>query len=340
MNDDELIEKVEALLDAEEAADRFSGTVLLAREHEPILRAARGFAIQPSVLRNGQDTQFNIASVTKMLTATAVVRLAANGQLELHRPVAAYAPALPHAEEVTVHQLLTHTAGFDRYWNDAYRAARSDLRSIAGYLGLFAGEPLLFAPGTSHHYGNSGYVLLGALIERITGRSYYEYMQEEIFQHVGMKDTGFHEMDLPMPNCAIGYTRENWFGPEDGRIRSNQFIYAVKGSPSEHCFSTVQDLFLFLQAFQAGQLMDAHHMELCLTPHSPAEQPGVSYGYGFQIIDAGKHGRVIGHGGRALGGDAFAVTYVDLRYTVIVLSNYDRPAARRVLNQIADMLIA
>jgi len=77
-----------------------------------------------------------------------------------------------------------------------------------------------------------------------------------------------------------------------------------------------------------------------LTPHTAGEQPGVSYGYGFQIIDDGKHGRVIGHGGRALGGDAFAVMYRDLGYTVIVLSNYDRPAARRIIDGIADMLIS
>ena len=78
----------------------------------------------------------------------------------------------------------------------------------------------------------------------------------------------------------------------------------------------------------------------CFTPHAVGEQPGVSYGYGFHIIDDGKHGRVIGHGGRAMGGDAFALMYRDLGYTVIALSNYDRPAARNVINSIADMLIA
>lgn len=340
MNNDELIEKVNILLDKQEASGQFSGAVLLAHNDQPILTTARGYAIHPNVLRNQPNTKFNIASVTKMLTAVAVIQLVAQGKLDLQMPVATYNPDLPHASEITIHQLLTHTAGFDRYWNDAYRAARSDLRSIADYLKLFASEPLEFPPGTRHHYGNSGYVILGALIEQVTGSSYYEHMRQEIFLPTGMKDTDFYEMDLPIANCAVGYTRENWFSPEDGQLRSNQFIYGIKGSPSEHCFSTVQDLFLFFQALQAHRLLDEYHTDLCMTPHASDEKPGVHYGYGFHIIDEDGHGRLIGHGGRAMGGDAFAILYRDLGYTVIVLSNYDRPAARRILNGIADMLMA
>jgi CubicO group peptidase (beta-lactamase class C family) len=337
--DNELIEKVQILIDEQESADQFSGAVLVAHHNQPLLTAARGYAIHPEVLRNQPDTKFNIASVTKMFTAVAVMQLVAKGKLDLHVPVAVYNSNLPYADQITIHQLLTHTAGFDRYWNNAYRAARSDLRTIADYLKLFTNTPLEFPPGTRHHYGNSGYVILGALIEQVTGVTYYEHMRQEIFQLVGMKDTDFYEMDLPIANCAVGYTRENWFGPTEGQLRNNHFIYGVKGSPSEHCFSTVQDLFLFFQALQTHHLLDTYYKELCFTPHASGEQPGVSYGYGFHIIDDGKHGRLIGHGGRALGGDAFAVMY-DLGYTVIILSNYDRPSARNVLNRIADMLIA
>lgn len=340
LTDDELIEKVRTLLNDQESEGRFSGTVLVARGDHPILTEARGYAILPEVLPNQVNTKFNIASVTKMLTAVAVIQLIANGKLDLHVPVADYDPALPHASEITIHQLLTHTAGFDRYWNDTYRAARSDLRTIADYLKLFADTPLEFPPGTRHHYGNTGYVILGALIEQITGVSYYEHMRREIFEPLGMKDTDFYEMDLPIPSCAIGYTRENWFSPADGQLRNNHFIYGVKGSPSEHCFSTVQDLFLFCIALQNQHLLNRPHTELCFTPHASGELPGVSYGYGFHIIDDGKHGLVIGHGGRAMGGDAFALMYRDLGYTMIVLSNYDRPSARNVVNRIADMLIS
>ena len=339
MIDNELVEKVQILLVEEEAADRFSGAVLIAHNNQPILVTARGYAIHPQVLRNQPDTKFNIASVTKMLTAVAVVQLVAKGILDLQVPIATYKPDLPYADQITIHQLLTHTAGFDSYWNDSYRAVRSDLRTIADYLKLFADRPLEFPPGTRHHYGNSGYVLLGALIEQVTGLSYYEHLRREIFQSVGMNQTDFYEMDLPIANCAVGYTHDNWFGPEDGQIRNNHFIYVVKGSPSEHCFSTVQDLFLFFQALQTQRLLDTYHLELCFAPHASGEQPGVSYGYGFHIIEDGKHGRLIGHGGRALGGDAFAVMY-DLGYTVIILSNYDRPAARNILDRIADMLIS
>jgi D-alanyl-D-alanine carboxypeptidase len=265
--DNELVEKVQILLDEQESSDRFSGAILIAHDNQPILATARGYAIHPEVLRNQPDTKFNIASVTKMLTAIAVMQLVASGKLELHLPIEIYDSNLPYADQITIHQLLTHTAGFDMYWNDAYRATRSDLRTIDGYLKLFADTPLEFPPGTRHHYGNAGYVVLGALIEQVTGISYYEHMRREIFERVGMKDTDFYEMDIPITNCAVGYTRKNWFGPTDGQLRNNHFIYAIKGSPSEHCFSTVQDLFLFFQALQTYRLLDAYHTELCFTPH-------------------------------------------------------------------------
>lgn len=338
MNDDELIQNVQNFLDEQESADRFSGAVLIAHHNQPILKTARGYAIRPEILRNQPDTKFNIASVTKMFTAVAVMQFVAEGKLDLHVPISSYNANLPYANQITTHQLLAHTAGFDKYWNDAYRAARSDLRTIHDYLRLFADIPLEFPPGTRHHYSNSGYVVLGALVEQVTGMSYYEYMEQEFFPSLGMKDTGFYEMDVPIANCAIGYTHENWFSPTDGQLRSNQFIYAVKGSPSEHCFSTVQDIFLFIQALQNRQLLDNHYTELCFRSHAGEEHAGVSYGYGFHIIEDGKHGHVVGHGGRAMGGDAFALMY-DSGYSVIVLSNYDRPAARTVVNRIADMLL-
>lgn len=338
MVDGELVHQAQVFLDEQESTDQFSGAVLVAHNNQPILTTARGYAIRPDILRNQPDTKFNIASVTKMFTAIAVMQLVEKEKLDLHVPISTYNANLPYADQITIHQLLTHTAGFDRYWNDAYRAARSELRAIHGYMKLFADTPLLFPPGTRHHYGNAGYVVLGALIEQVSGLSYYEYMKGEIFRVAGMQDTDFYEMDLPIANCATGYTRESWFTPDDGQLRSNQFIYAVKGSPSEHCFSTVQDIFLFFQALQNQSLLDRHLLDLCFFPHALGEQAGVSYGYGFHIIDDGKHGHVIGHGGRAMGGDAFALMY-DLGYIVIVLSNYDRPSARRALDRIADMLI-
>ena len=339
MNDATLIAHIHALLDAEAAVDRFSGAVLVAQGDQPLLATARGYAIHPNVLANQPDTKFNLASITKMLTAVAVMQLVASGKLDLHTPIAAYNRDLPYADQITIHQLLTHTASFGRYWNDAYRAARSDLRTVSDYLELFATTPLEFPPGTRYSYGNCGYVVLGALIEHVTREAYYDYMRQAIYQPAAMQDTDHYELDLPIANLAVGYTNDNWFGPTDGQRRANHFIYAVKGSPAEHCYSTVYDLFHFFQALQTQRLLDGYYTELCFTPHCAAEQPGVSYGYGFHIIDAGKHGRVIGHGGRALGGDTFALMYRDLGYTVIVLSNYDRPAARRVVDQIADLLI-
>lgn len=339
MNDPELIEKVHALLDAHAAADLFSGAVLVAHDDQLLVTTARGYAIHPNVLLNQPNTKFDIASVNKMFTAVAAVQLVARGQLDFHTPISTYQLDLPNADSVTLHQLLTHTAGFGDYWNDAYRAARSDLRTVSDYLKLFATTPLEFPPGTRHRYSNVGYIVLGALIEQVTGQSYYDHVRQSIYQLAAMPDTDHYELDLPIANRAVGYSHQTWFGPTDGLRRANHFIYAVKGSPAGNAFSTVHDLLQFFRALQSRRLLDAAYTELCLTPHTAGEQPGVSYGYGFHIIDDGQHGRVIGHGGSAFGGDAFALVYQDLGYTVIILSNYDRPAARRLVDGIADMLI-
>jgi D-alanyl-D-alanine carboxypeptidase len=339
LHDTELIENVHALLDSHTAADRFSGAVLVAHDDHLVITAACGYAIHPNVLPNQPDTRFDIASVNKMFTAVAVMQLVANGQLDLHTPISAYKLDLPNTDSITIHQLLTHTAGFGDYWNDAYRAARSDLRTVTDYLKLFATTPREFPPGTRHRYSNAGYVVLGAIIEQVTGQSYYDHVRQSIYQPVAMHDTEHYELDLPIANRAVGYTHDTRFGPTDRLRRANHFIYAVKGSPAGNGFSTVHDLFRFFQALQSQRLLDASYTDLCLTAHTAGEQPGVSYGYGFHIIDDGERGRVIGHGGRAFGGDAFALMYRDLGYTVIVLSNYDRPAARHIINGIADMLI-
>lgn len=338
MNDETLVKKIKEYVIEQEGSSKFSGTLLLAHNGQPILKMAAGYAIYPDILRNQINTKFNLASVTKMLTAVAAMKLVEHGKLDLHIPVSEYDADLPHANSITLHQLLTHTAGFDRYWNEAYRSTRSDLRSIQDYLRLFKDEPLLFEPGSRFHYGNTGYVIIGALIEKVSGISYYEFMKREIFQSCGMINTDFYEMDMPISNCAIGYTREGWFGPTDGQLRSNQFIYGVKGSPSEHCFSTVDDLFLFLEKLTNYQLIGKSFVQQSFMPQAQDEKPGVNYGYGFHIIDDGVHGRLIGHGGRAMGADTFAVIY-DVGYTVILLSNFDRPAARTILNKIADLII-
>jgi len=339
LNDTALIEHVQTLLDAHAAADRFSGAVLVAHDDQPLVTMARGYAIHPNVLPNQPDTKFDIASVNKMFTAVAVMQLVASGKLDLYAPISAYNLDLPNSNSTTIHHLLTHTAGFGDYWNDAYRAARSELRTVTGYLQLFATTPLAFPPGTRHQYSNAGYVVLGAIIEYVTGLSYYEHMRRSIYQPAGMPNTDHYELDVPIANRAVGYTNDTWLGPADRLRRSNHFIYAVKGSPASNGFSTVHDLFRFFQALQNQRLLDAQHTDLCYTAHTAGEQPSVSYGYGFHIINGGQHGRVIGHGGRAFGADAFALMYRDLGYTVIVLSNYDRPAARRIIDAIADMLV-
>jgi CubicO group peptidase (beta-lactamase class C family) len=171
----------------------------------PILTAARGYALHPEILLNRPDTKFNIASVTKMLTAVAIMQLVAAGKLDLHTPVAAYNPDLPYASQITIHQLLTHTAGFDRYWNDAYRAALGSAHSkrLSDIICHHASR--ISARHTSSLM-KFGYVVPGALIEQASGQSYYDYLQQAIYQPLGMRYRAFRN-GLALSPTAIGYTK-------------------------------------------------------------------------------------------------------------------------------------
>jgi CubicO group peptidase (beta-lactamase class C family) len=224
-------------------------------------------------------------------------------------------------------------------WNDVYRANRSELRTIPAYLALFQDTPLAFTPGERYQYCNTGFVLLGALIEQVTGQSYYDYIRQAIFAPAGMTHTDFYEIDRPIPNLAIGYTYLHWDGTRhDDYLTNNLFIYAPKGSPANGCYATAHDLLQFDTALRQHRLVGREYSRLMFTGKVDVEgQPGVQYGYGFFCVND-EAGQLVGHGGRGLGIDAFLNIYLDTGYTIIVLSNYDRPAARTIVRWLSDKL--
>jgi CubicO group peptidase (beta-lactamase class C family) len=319
--------------------NQFSGIVLIAHNGRPIYEAAHGFADIAFQIPNRLDTIFNLASITKMFTAVAVVQLAEQGKLDFQQPIAAYLPDYPRANEITIHHLLTHTAGMGDIWNDAYRANRSELRTIPAYLDLFRDTPLAFTPGERYQYCNTGFVLLGAIIEQVTGQCYYEYVRQAIFEPAGMSHTDFYELDRPIPNLAVGYTYLDWYAqPHPEYLTNNLFIYAVKGSPANGCYATAHDLLNFDTALRQHTLVGREYSRLMFTGKVEVEgQPGVQYGYGFFCVNDAA-GQLVGHGGRGMGIDTFCNMYLDSGYTLIVLSNYDRPAARNIVHWLSGKL--
>jgi CubicO group peptidase (beta-lactamase class C family) len=201
---------IEALVKSTAASDKFSGAVLVARGESILWEGAYGYAHKETKSSNTTATKFNIGSIGKSFTSTAVAQLAAQGKLGLDDTIGKYLPDYPNrtaAEKVTIRHLLAMQSGIGDFFGPRYRTTpKNELRSPADYLKLFADQPLAFEPGQGRQYSNGGFVVLGLIIEKASGMSYYDYVQKHIFDVAGMRDTGLFEQDDPIENRATGYT--------------------------------------------------------------------------------------------------------------------------------------
>jgi CubicO group peptidase (beta-lactamase class C family) len=196
--------------------------VLVARKGNVLYRRASGVADRERNVPMTLDTKIQIASTTKLFTQIAIRQLEQAGKLSLADTVGKFLPTYPNAtvrSKVTVEQLLRHRSGIGSFWNERFMARRAEIRTVNDYLELFQTDPLLFEPGTGEMYSNGGYVLLGAIIERVSGKSYHDYLRERIFRPAGMTQTMPFDRQSPTTNAAIGYTFQNLDGPLPGDRR-------------------------------------------------------------------------------------------------------------------------
>ena len=319
--------------------ERFSGAVLIAKDGEPIYTYVVGLASKRFNISNKLDTKFNLGSMNKMFTGVAVAQLAQAGKLSFDDPVGMYLPDYPNAEvaeKVTIHHLLTHTSGIGDYWDELFNAHWWEIKTVGQLVELAAHKPLEFQPGERFGYSNAGPVVLGLIIEKITGQSYYDYVRQNIYEPAGMTSTDCYEMDRPVPNLAIGYTRMNYDGSrsEDG-WHNNLFMHAAKGGPAGGGFSTVEDLLKFDNALRQHKLLNEEYTNI-VTTGKVEMGPDMKYAYLFGDEIADGH-RIVGHNGGAPGISAVLDMYWDSGYTVAVLSNYDN-AAGMVARKIGQLL--
>ncbi len=304
--------------------DQFSGAVLIAQESEIRLEEAYGLADQSLAIPNQIDTKFNLGSMNKMFTAVAILQLMESDKLSLEDTIIQHIPDYPNTEVatvVTIHQLLTHTSGLGDVFTEEFSANPHQYRSNADFLPLFVNEPLQFQPGEQFSYSNAGYVVLGLIIERVSGQSYDEYIQQNIYDPSGMVNTGAFEIDADTPNLAVGYTTRNIWGNETGILTSNTALMPGEGFAAGGGYSTVEDLLNFRNALLSFELLNPESTELLLTGKVVVRENS-NYAYGFfDRVVAGQ--RVVGHGGGAPGVCSSLNMYPDTGYTVIVLSNSD-----------------
>jgi CubicO group peptidase (beta-lactamase class C family) len=326
LNQQELVAELGRYLDRLSQADAFSGTVLLAKDGQVLFQHAYGLADKNFDVPNKVDTKFNLGSMNKMFTAVAIAQLAERGQLDFDDPVSKYLGTdwLPKevADKITLYHLLTHTSGLGSYFNDQFMAAsRERFRTVDDYKPLVEPTPA-FEPGTQWAYSNTGFLLLGAVIEKVTQQSYFDYVRKNIYAPAGMPNTDAYDMDRVVPNLAIGYSRVS--GENGEAWENNLFKHVIRGGPAGGGFSTVEDLLNFDRALRAHKLLKQESTDRLWTP-TPQSASGMSYGCGFGVqSDSGD--RVVGHNGGFPGISSVLQMHLGSGFTVAVLSNYDNAA--------------
>lgn len=335
LNTEALAERVRTFMDARAASGAFSGSVLLAKDFEPIFAKAYGFADRESKRPNTLETPINLGSMNKMFTGLAVTQLVAQGKLAYEDPVGKYLPEYPNQtirEKASIAHLLTHKSGLGSYWNRAYAQNKNALETQADFAALFQDAPLAFEPGEGDQYSNAGPVVLGLIIEKITGQDYYDYVREHIYAPAGMANSDHYDKFENLSGKATGY-----FVPEGGReLISNFDDLGRIGSAAGGGYASANDLLRFARALYDGTLIDAEHREIMTTFKVPFGDEG---GYAYLYMDGRINGqRYVGHNGGAPGINAEFAHFPDLGYTLVVLANQGgaaSPVAQQITSWIA-----
>jgi CubicO group peptidase (beta-lactamase class C family) len=329
-----------AFLDRLAAAEAFSGTALLARDGEVVFEAARGIADRNHGVPMRLDSKLNLGSMDKMLTAVVIGQLVDEARLSFSDPVSRFLGGKGWTKadlsKVRVEHLLSHTSGLGSYFNAAYeRTARQLLRKVDDYKPLVAEETLAFEPGTKWQYSNTGFLLAGAVIEAVTGRDYFDVVRERVYAKAGMPGSDSYDIDLVVPNLAVGYSRERT--ASGTRWRANTFEHVIRGGPAGGGYSTTRDLLAFAEALRKGGLVTPATRERLWTvkPELSSPEYGLGFGVGTDAL-----GRRVGHSGGFSGIASVLDIYLDTGWTVVVLSNVDggmQPVAQK-LREVAGRL--
>jgi CubicO group peptidase (beta-lactamase class C family) len=310
------------------SADRFSGAVLVAKGGEVLFTEAYGLADREREIPNAVQTRFRIGSMNKMFTAVAILQLVEAGKVNLTASLGTYLTDYPNhevAEQVTIHQLLTHTGGTGDIFGPEFDAHREELRTLGDYVELYGERGPEFEPGSQWSYSNYGFILLGAVIEAVTGQSYYDYVDEHIYEPAGMTGTGSLPEAKEVPNRAVGYMDPS--GGTDWRPNTDTLPY--RGTSAGGGYSTVGDFARFADALLNHELLSPDATELLITGKEEIG-PGISYAYGFEDHRDAQGNGWVGHGGGAPGMSGDLRIYPASDYVVVVLANLDPPVAQRV----------
>jgi len=315
--------KVDEYINAQTKLGAFSGSVLIAQGGKVLLSKGYGMANLELGVPNTPQTKFRLGSVTKQFTAMAIMQLQERGLLDVNNPITKYIPDYPNGEKITIRHLLTHTSGIPNLTDFPDFLETMMLPSpVEKTIERFKNKPLEFEPGEKFSYSNSGYILLGYLIEKISGKSYEDFLSENIFQPLNMVNSGYDHSSTILKNRASGYSLGT-----DGIINAGYIDMSLPlGGGS--LYSTVEELYLWDRALYTEELVSKTIMDKIFTPFLE------EYAYGWNVSELYKHKR-ISHSGGINGFSSNISRYPDDDLCIVVLSNYEHSVIGKIAKDLA-----
>lgn len=319
------VTRMEQLIQAN-VPKQFMGTVLVAQDGKVLLDKGYGFANLEWNIPNTPTTKFRLGSITKQFTAASILLLEERGKLKVEDPVKKYMPDAPAAwDKITIFHVLTHTSGIPSFTGfPDFESREAQAMTPEKLVEWFRSEPLEFEPGTKWNYSNSGYVLLGYLIEKISGQSYSDFVQQNIFTPLGMKDSGYDSNSAIIMRRAAGYAQG-----KSGPVNAS-FVHMSIPFSAGALYSTTEDLLRWEQGLFSGKVLTAASLGKMTTPYKQ------DYAFGL-VISANNGHKMIAHDGGIEGFNTSLAYYPDDKLVVAVLANLNGPFAGQIAANLAKV---
>lgn len=320
------VSRMEQVVQSYVDSKQFMGAALVARDGKVLLSTGYGFANLEWGVANSPASKFRLGSITKQFTAACILLLEERGKLKVDDPVKKYMTDAPAAwDKVTIFNLLTHTSGIPSFTGfPDYASTEAIATTPEKLVARFRDKPLEFQPGEKWNYSNSGYVLLGYLIEKISQQSYSEFVQENIFTPLGMKDSGYDSNSAIILHRASGYTPS-----AKGTIHAGYIDMSIPFSAGS-LYSTTEDLLRWEQGLMGGKLLSVASLAKMTTPFKN------DYAFGLAVHAVNGH-KVIEHGGGIEGFNTEIAYYPEDKLTVVVLANLNGGVPETIANALAQV---
>ena len=305
---------IERIVHADVKYDLFSGAILVAKEGEIIYSGAFGFENKKKNIPNKLTTKFSLGSIGKTFTAILILQLVETGQIKLSDMIDKYLPDFPHPErsKIQIFHLLTHSSGLGNYFGHKdYESRMHSLRNINDALPLVYDQKLLFQPGEKFHYSNSGMLILGAIIEKVSGISYKEFLKKQILIPVGMNNSGIFYSEEVVANRAIGYSK---IEEDNYKVETKREFPAFSDGG---LYSTVEDMLKYDRALYNDKLLNKKTKEMMFSKTGPNNKYSLGWEIGSFMGE-----KFVGHVGGCYGFAADFIRFPEKQFMIIVLSNY------------------